>query len=175
VRDDIERTREQMSETVDAIAERTAPRRIVRRQRRRMSEGVRHLRDTVMGTAEDAYDTAQTRVHDAVDEVRHAPEALKSQTQGSPLAAGLIAFGAGALVAAVIPSTRTERQAAQRLQSEAQPAVEQLKQAGHEIADEVKGSAQQAVEEVKSTARDSAQQVTDEAKTAAQQVRQQQA
>ena len=181
VRHDIERTRDQMSGTIDAIADRTSPRRVVGRQRRRVSERVHHLRVSVMGSAEDAYDTTQQRARDLADnaeerlhamaeDVRDAPDALKRQTQGSPLAAGLIAFGAGALAAAVFPSTRVERQAASRLESRAEPAVAQLKEAGHEVAQEMKESAREAVESVKSKAGESARELSEDVKSATEQV-----
>jgi hypothetical protein len=184
VRDDIEQTRERMSDTIDAIADRTSPARIADRQRRRLRDGMHRLRETVMGSAEGAYssaasgvqglaESAQHGVSTAADQLGHAPEMVKRQTQGSPLAAGLIAFGAGALAAAVIPSTRRERQAAARLQQEAEPAIEQLKHVGGQMADDVKGAARQAVEEVKSTAQESAHTVAEEAKGAADQVREQ--
>jgi hypothetical protein len=184
VRQDIERTRDELTGTIEAIADRTSPRRIAVRQRRRMSARVHRMRDTVMGSAEGAYGTvhdgarsvteaAQHGAGVAVDQIREAPAVVKRETQGSPLAAGLIAFGAGALAAALIPSSRTERQAAARLQAEAQPAVDELKHAGEEIAGELKQSAREAVDQVKATASDSAHEVATEAKTAAHEVKEQ--
>jgi hypothetical protein len=174
VRHDIEATREQMSGTIDAIADRTSPRRIVSRRGRRMSERMHSIRESVMGSPEDASGQSAARgaarsvqqgAGAVVDEVRHAPEQLRRQTQGNPLAAGLIAFGGGMLAAAVIPSSRTERQVASRLQEEAQPAIDQLKQAGQQVADEVKTSAQHAAQDVKESASESAQRVVDEARS----------
>jgi gas vesicle protein len=181
-----------MSGTIDAIAERTSPSRIVGRQRRRMSDRVHHVREVVMGTADEAYGTTQDRargmvdavqeragsiadtagagMHKAADEIRQIPEAARYRTQGSPLAAGLIAFGAGALAAAVVPSSRTERQAASRIQAGAEPMVQELMEVGQQVVESVKGNAQQAVHEVKDSATDAARQVADETKGAAKQV-----
>jgi hypothetical protein len=173
-----------MSGTIDAIADRASPARMVRRQRRRIGDRVRHLREVVMGSAEEAYDSATDKaqglasgaregMQSAAEGVRQAPDALKRQTQGSPIAVGLIAFGAGALAAAVIPSSRVERQTASRLREEAEPAVQQLKQAGQEVAAEVKESATDAVEQLQSSAGESGQQLADRARTAAEDVKQQ--
>ena len=60
VRRDIERTRDDMSDTIDAIADRTSPRRIVGRRRERMAEGWRSVRHRVMGKAEGARETASS-------------------------------------------------------------------------------------------------------------------
>ena len=57
----------------------------------------------------------------------------------------------GMLLAALIPSTRPERQAASTMREEAQPAVEELKQAGQEMAEGLKESAQSAASDLKDT------------------------
>lgn len=179
VRHDIERTRAEMSETIDAIADRTSPSRIVDRQRRRASDRVRSMRNTVMGTAGSGRDAVTYRTGsmestatDVVDTAREAPDMVMERAQGNPLAAGLIAFGGGLLVASILPSSRPERQATAALREQAEPAIEQMKQAGQELAEGVKSSAQEAGDQVKETAAESVRQVADEAKSSAQQVKQ---
>src|SRR5688572_25315426 len=101
VRTEIEGTRQDMSETIDAIADRTSPGRIIQRRRQRMGDGWRSVRERVMGRAEDTHGSASGTAHDlagsaretgasAVEGARQAPEKVLEQTQGNPIAAGLI-------------------------------------------------------------------------------------
>jgi len=88
------------------------------------------------------------------------------KAQGSPIAAGLIAFGAGLLVSSLLPASRVEQQAAEKVKDTAQPMVENLTETAKEVAGNLKDPAQQAIEEVKSTATDAAATVKDEATSA---------
>ena len=97
--------------------------------------------------------------------MKGAPDTVREQTQGSPLAAGAIAFGVGFLVAAAFPASQPEQQAAQGLMDKAEPLKEELTNVGKDVAEHVKGVAQEAVEEVKSTAADSKQAVADTVKS----------
>lgn len=174
VRRDIEQTRAEMTETLDAIAEKTSPARIVRRQRRRVGNWMQSLRENVMGIGDagaGALGSVQQGAANVGGGVRDTPQQLRQQAQGHPLVAGLVAFGSGVLVAAVIPSTRTERQVVGRVREEAEPVVQELKEAGQQVADRVKESAQQAAGEVRDAAQHSAQAVSEEAKTSAQEVK----
>ena len=174
VRRDIEHTRAEMSETLDAIAEKTSPARIVRRQRRRFGNWVQSVRENVMGIGDagaGALGSVQQGAAGVASGVREAPQQLRQQAHGHPLVAGLVAFGSGVLVAAVIPSTRTERQVTGRVREEAQPVMDELKEAGQQVADHVKESAQHAASEVRDTAQQSAHAVGEEAKTSAQEVK----
>ena len=75
---------------------------------------------------------------------------------GALLAAGLVAFGAGLLVAALVPASDAESRASQKLVDTAkehgQPVVDQAKAAGQELAEGLKGPATDAVQEVKGAA-----------------------
>ena len=51
----------------------------------------------------DARDSVAGGTSTAVDTVKDAPDVVRHQTQGSPVAAGAIAFGVGFLVAAILP------------------------------------------------------------------------
>ena len=50
---------------------------------------------------------------------------MKAKAEGNPLAAGLIAFGAGLLISGLIPSSQKEQQAVSTLQEKAEPLKEQ--------------------------------------------------
>ena len=100
------------------------------------------------------------------DAVSDAPGAVARKAQGSPIAAGLIAFGAGLLVSSLLPASRVEQQAAEKIKDTAQPMVDDLTDTAKEIAGNLKEPAQQAMEEVKSTATDAAATVKDDATSA---------
>jgi gas vesicle protein len=171
---DIERTRDDLGGTLDAIGDRVSPGRIVERKKNRLTHGVRSLKDRVMGTAGDASHAVSDRVHamgdtagTAAGQVKDMPETVRHQTQGAPLIAGGLAFGVGFLVAAAFPATRTERQAGSTVLDQVEPLKAELTSSGKELAEHLKTPAMQAASEVKEAAKDAAQSVTGTAKTAA--------
>ena len=130
---------------------------------------------SVQSAASSAADTVQGAASTAVDTVQQTPDMIVRQTQGNPLAAGLIAFGVGWLVSSILPATEKEKQLAQQAETAVKENKDALlapaKQAAQEIGDELKPAAQQAAQEVKSTAQDAAQTVKDEGQSAAQDVK----
>jgi len=112
-----------------------------------LQEGTDHTAEAVRHTA--------GQVGDAV---RQAPDQAIRQTQGSPLAAGLIAFGVGVLASSLLPTSKVEEQAASDLMDHADEALEPVKQAALESAQHLREDAmevaQHATEEVKDTAAD---------------------
>jgi ElaB/YqjD/DUF883 family membrane-anchored ribosome-binding protein len=164
LRREIEDTRYGLSDTLDAIGDRVSPGRVIERRKNRAIQGIQSVRDRVMGSVTGARDsvadTTGSAVGSAVDTVKGTPDAVRQQTQGSPVAAGAIAFGVGFLVAAVFPPSQPEQQAAQALIDKAEPLKEELTSIGSNVAEQVKGAAQEALEEVKTTAADSKQAVT---------------
>ena len=136
LRRDIEHTPQNLGSTVDAIGDRVSPGRIVERRANRVRGSIRSLKETVMGTASDATSAegermggaasgvagaasgVAQRAGTAVETLASAPQAAaQTATRQAPLAAGLVAFGAGAMVAAPFKPARTEGQAAQALVS----------------------------------------------------------
>src|SRR5215213_1859008 len=127
LRRDIEYTRASLSRDVDALAEKTSPKRVAQRRWTSVKEKVmgtpRHARDSfgdkassATSTVQDKASSAASTVQDkassaastvqekassaastAADTVREAPHTVAEQTRGNPLAAGIIAFGAGLL------------------------------------------------------------------------------
>jgi len=122
----------------------------------------------VMGTTHDMAHSVREGVsgtaHSAVDAARDMPQMAKSQAQGSPMAAGAVAFGLGFLAAAVIPPSQKERQAASGLTDKIEPLKEQLSSATHEIVDHLREPAMEAAGAVKETAAQGAQSVAGTAK-----------
>jgi Protein of unknown function (DUF3618) len=134
--------------------------------------------DTISGSAQSAAstvsDTASQAASTVQGAVQEAPHAVVRQTRGNPLAAGLIAFGAGWLVSSLIPASQREQelaeQAKQRASELGQPIADAAKDAAAEMKDHLQEPAQQAVESVRATATDAGRTVTEEGRSAAQDV-----
>jgi len=196
IRRQIEDTRRELSYDVDALNEKVNPARVVDRRVSAAKGRITNLKEKVMGSAHDtassthgvashaagsvqgaassAVGTVQDAASSAVDAVQQAPDAVVRQTQGNPLAAGLIAFGVGWLVSSLMPASEKEKQLAQQAESAVREhkdaLLEPAKQAAQEIGDQLKPAAQDAVESVKATAQDAAATVKDEGQTAVQDV-----
>lgn len=171
IRADIERTRAELSYNVDSLADTANPKHIANRQVDKVKGAARGVRDKVMGSPDDPYDTgavgdARSAVSDRAsavgDAVTDAPGELETKTRGNPLAAGLIAFGAGLLVSSLIPSSQKEQQAVSKLQQNLEPLKEKVTDAAKEIAGNLQDPAQRAAEQVKATATDAVANVKDE-------------
>ena len=173
IRRDIERTRSELSDNVNALGDKVNPGSIAKRQVSRVRGAATSVKDAVLGSASDAADTGQQVATTMGDAVSGAPGAVTRKAQGSPIAAGLIAFGAGLLLSSLLPASQAEQQAAERVKDTAQPLVDELTDTAKEVAGNLKEPAQQALEEVKSTATDAAATVQDEAGSAAENVKSQ--
>jgi hypothetical protein len=193
IRSESDLTQRELSADVDALTEKLSPQRMVERRVRRSRTAVTNVKDRIMGSTSDAYQTAGSAASgvggsvgarasaardtvvgtasSAVDTVRSAPDTARRSTQGNPLAAGLIAFGAGWLLSALLPASEPEQRVASQVKDfaaeQGRPVAEQLGQAGQQAAQELKESAQQRAETVKETATDAASTVTGEAQSAA--------
>jgi len=167
IRREIERTRTELSDNVNALGDKVNPGSIAKRQVGRVRGAATSVKDAVMGSAADAADTGQQVATTMGDAVTGAPNAVARKAQGSPIAAGLIAFGAGLLVSSLLPASKVEQQAAEKVKDTAQPLVDDLTDTAKEVAGNLKEPAQQALEEVKSTATDAAATVKDDAASAA--------
>ena len=126
---------------------------------------------SVQDAAASAAGTVQDAASTAADAVQQAPQAIRRQTRGNPLAAGLIAFGAGWLVSSLLPASRREQELADQAKQVAQEKVQPvLQQVAGEVGDNLREPAQQAVDSVKATAQDAKETVADEGRSAAQDV-----
>lgn len=186
IRADIERTRADLSDNVDALTEKVSPSRIAERQTEKVKGAFSDAKEKVFGVAEDAKDrvmgakdSATASVHSATEGVRGsagsmadtasaAPRRVRSQTQGNPWAAGLVAFGVGLLAAGLIPSSRREREmVGQVKESDALSQVkDEVKGAGQEMAEHLREPAKQAADDLKATATSGAAEVKDTAAAA---------
>lgn len=173
IRADIEATRARLGTNVDAVADKVTPSHIVQRQTDKVKDAVFGVKEKVMGAADhtagnvhSAGGSAASHLNDAGSAVADAPHLAKAKTQGNPLAAGLIAFGAGLLVSSLIPASTKEREAADALKTAAEPLTTELTEAAKHVAEGLREPAQDAMENVKATATDAAQNVKGEGQTA---------
>lgn len=171
LRRDIERTREDLGDHLDALGDRVSPGRIIERRRNRLRDGLTSARERIIGRDEGPASASGGGVGDRVsgvgDTVKQAPELARQQAQGNPLLAGLVAFGAGFAAAAVFPGTATEGQVADRLKERAQPLKDEVSKVGQDVAATMRQTGEQAAEQLKSTAAEGVDQVKETAKSTA--------
>ena len=195
LRRNADQDRARMGDTLEAIGDRLSPERMVERRKAAVGQGFRRMREAVMGSpdyveptvqrareqasgmASSAADSASNvassaaeAARTAADKVQHAPEMIREQTAGNPLAAGLVAFGAGLLLATAFPGTRTEQQLMESARPQIDQAKEELRDAGRELAGDVREHARTAAQEVTSSGKEAASNVADQARQSAQQV-----
>jgi hypothetical protein len=108
----------------------------------------------------------------ATSSVQHAPDAMRRQTRGNPMAAGAIALGAGWLIGSLLPESRTERRAIQRVEPQLAGAATEARDEAKGLADDLREPAKDAAERVKDRGRDAADDVKGQANQSAQHVRQ---
>jgi hypothetical protein len=190
IRREIERTRAELAGDVDRLADRTSPKRVVRRNVDRLGSRFSNVKESLMGaprsagsSVQDAAGSAAGSVKDAAgsaagsvkdaagtaaDAVRDTPHKVARQTRGNPLAVGLIAFGAGLVAASLIPPTEAEKAAGQKLADNSEGLVEKAKESLQEVKQDVTDSARDSAQQVKETARDAAQTTAQSTKETAQ-------
>ncbi|MEO6086335.1 MAG: DUF3618 domain-containing protein [Umezawaea sp.] len=196
IRHEIDQTRAELVADANRIVDHTSPRRIVQRRTRGVRRGLTTIRERVMGTvpqaASHATTTVQDRAHDtahAVQEqartaantvadtaeqsahaIQRAPQQVKQQAQGNPLAAGVVAFGAGLLAASLLPKTEAEQDAVQqigdRVSDYVEPVKEALADSGQRLKEQIGDTVKEAADEVKQTAGGAAQTTAEHAKEA---------
>ncbi len=173
IRAQIEATRAGLSQDVNELGEKISPAQIAKRQREKVVGGVMGVKDHIMGSAGTAKDSTGGAMSGVGDAVSGAPGKVAQQTKGSPMAAGLIAFGVGMLLSAIAPASQPEAKAAAALKEQAQPLIEQVTGSAKEVAGNLQEPAQQALESVKSTATDAVDTVKEEGNSAVSDVKDQ--
>jgi len=188
LRQDIEQTRGSLTRDVDLLAEKTSPTKVAQRRWGAMKEKVmgttEHARhaasdtgSSAVGTVQDKAshlsDVAGEKAHGAADAVRSAPQAVTSQAQGNPLAAGIIAFGVGLLAATLIPVSDAERRAGQQLKDNSGELTDKVKDVAAGMKDDLSGTVQEAAGQVKQTAQEAVQETRQQAQSSAQTATQQ--
>lgn len=177
IRANIEKTRNEFGEDVDALADKVSPSKIVHRQTNKMKTALHSVRERVMGAADDVEDTVKDMSGSVTSGIGDVTHRAAAKAEGNPLAVGLMAFGAGLLLASLIPASEKEKQIAEDIKEEAQPLMdeaaevaknmgEELKEPAEEAVETVKASVGKAASHIKSDATDATETVTDSARDA---------
>ena len=181
IRRDIESTRTELSRTVDALTEKVSPGRVVGRRVDRAKDGFTSMKERVMGSSAhdngpvgSVGDQASSIASSVRETAGQTPTVAREKAQGNPLAAGLIAFGAGWLASSMLPATQKEQEAAGAAKDMAgehsDTLTTPLKEAAGGAKDNLAGPVQDAVQAVKDRATDAAGAVRAEASSAADEV-----
>jgi gas vesicle protein len=186
---EIEATRADLSRNIDELGDKVSPQRAMQRRTEAARGRLGSLRDRIMGSASSAGGSVASStssmggsVGSAASSVgeraQGAAGSVQARTEGNPLAAGLMAFGAGMVLSALFPASEKETGAAQRAVETAkehgQPVVDEAKSVSQDVgqhlaqeakqsADQVQESARESVEEVKNEGQDSAENLKSEA------------
>ncbi|MER6118085.1 DUF3618 domain-containing protein [Streptomyces sp. NPDC001743] len=196
---EVDDTRARLAHNVDRLADKAAPRKVARRKADHAQHRLTALKERVMGSADhmtgapppqkaqDLARSARSTASEAGDSVRRtadqvgqsvqeAPEEVTRRTQGNPLAAGIIAFGAGMLAAALLPVSEAEERAGSQLREHSDellgPARQTAQEAAQDLREGMRRPATEALESVKSTAREAAEATRQQAQEAATGLRQ---
>ena len=109
------------------------------------------------------------------DSASSTVDTLAERAQGNPLAAGLVAFGAGMVISALLPAsekeTRLAHQAVEAAKEHGQPVLEEAKSVGQQVGADLKDSAVESAQQVKDTAQESVATVKAEGQSSAQTVK----
>jgi ElaB/YqjD/DUF883 family membrane-anchored ribosome-binding protein len=171
IRAEIERTRGNLSADVNALTDSVSPGNVARRQADKARGAAVGVKDKVMGTAGSATSRTSSAASSVSDSITEAPDSVSAHTRGNPLAAGLIAFGAGLLLGSLMPASQKETELAGAVKDNASTLAQPITEAAKSVAGELKAPAQEAVEAVKSTATEAAATVKEEGTSTVQDVK----
>jgi len=160
---ELERHRVEVGADLEAIGDRVSPGRMVERRRAQLSERVSGFKDRVMGSATEARSTVHEDARAVAGAVADAPSAARRQVQGNPIAAGVIAFAAGVLVASALPESEPEQQLAEQMQPGLAQAAQESRTVAGEMAEHLEPAAKEATKEVAHHAQEAAEQVKEHA------------
>jgi gas vesicle protein len=175
----IEDTRQRMADDLEALQDRVSPSAIVERRKQAARTKLSSMKDRLMGTAQSIRDSASSATSSVSATTSGSGESFASTAQeqfdGAPLAAGLVAFGAGIVLASLLPASHAEAEAAHQVvetaKKEGQPLLDEAQSAGAEVVQNVKQSAADAAQQVKQSAQESVQKVKDEGRSSTEKVR----
>lgn len=160
IQEEIERTRQDLKENVDALQEKVSPSGMANRSAERMKDSVTQVKDKIMGSADSGVSSAKESVASARDTVSEVPTRARRTTQGNPLAVGLGAFAVGWLIGSLLPASQKEQDVVQKavdsdvvkpLQETAQNVVASAQESGRQALQEVAQEAKSGAEQVKET------------------------
>ena len=154
IREEIEQTRVEMGDTVEAIGYKTD---VKSRAKESVQDKVSGVRERITGVKDSTPSTG---------DVKHGAQKAVGVAQANPLGLGVAALAGGFLIGMLLPSTKVENE-------KLGPMSTQLKEQAKETASEAVDHGKQVAQEVASTAVDTAkeqgQQHAEELKSSAQQ------
>jgi ElaB/YqjD/DUF883 family membrane-anchored ribosome-binding protein len=157
IRAEIEATRADMSETVDAIGYKADV-------KSRAKENLQDKKESIVGLKDKVVGGASERTPDS-DEVKQQARKAASVAQENPLGLAIGSLAVGFLAGMLIPSTRVEDE---KLGEVSDHVLEKAKQTGQEALEHGKQVAQETVETAKETAKQSGQEHAQQVKDSAQ-------
>ena len=164
IRREIEQTRADMGETVDALGYKTDV-------KARAKDSIQDKKESVMGVASSAKErlvgagqTVGDKTPDS-DQVKHQAKRAKSVAQENPLGLAVGAIAVGFLAGMLIPSTRVEDE---KMGAISDDVIDRAKETGQEALERGKQVAQEAAQSAQETVKDSGQQHAEELKGSAQ-------
>ena len=181
---DAAKTRDSLGKDVNRLTDQVSPSSFLQRRKAKLQESAGSMKDRLMGSSDTPGQAAKDKAHaakdkagSAVSSVKDATDSLGSkvgeavssdsvrqQTQGNPIAAGLIAFGVGWLLSSLVPASQAEQAAASKVE---QTAGDPLKQSAQDVASNLQQPLQESAQAVKSVATDAAAKTADHAREAA--------
>ena len=172
IRQDIAGTRSDLSQNVDALTDKVSPSNIAERQKEKVRGAVTDAKDRIFGATSDTAGSVRDQAGHVAGMAADVPSRARDKAEGNPLAAGLVAFGVGLLLAGLIPSSRKERDLVEQARSSdaVSQATEEVRSVARDSAEKLREPAQQAVQDVKDTATEGVQRVREEGTGAAQDV-----
>lgn len=169
LRRDIERTRYELASDVDRLHEKVSPSAIARRRTESLRNAFTSAKDKIMGGASATSSGIGSIADSTSSGLSDATSTAARKAEGNPLAAGLVAFGAGWLISSLVPATEKEQQAAEAVKEKASEHGDTLTapvmEAGQQLKESLAPAAQSAAESVKSTAAEAAENVKDTVKS----------
>jgi gas vesicle protein len=174
LKSEIDATREDLTNNVNALADKVSPARITRRRLQAVKETATGVKDKVVGGASSASSGVTGTASSVASTASDAPGQLAQTARGNPLPAALLALGAGAVVANLLPSTTGERRIAETMNDNGVDLLDTLKQAATQSGQQLKGQltpqAQQALSAVKDRAGQAVEETKQQAESASQDV-----
>jgi ElaB/YqjD/DUF883 family membrane-anchored ribosome-binding protein len=153
IRLEIEQTREEMGETVDALSYKADVKSRAKDNLREKKEAVVGVKDRIVGATPDG------------DEVKHQARRAKSIAEENPLGLAIGAIAVGFLAGMLVPSTRVEDE---RIGELADDVKEHAKQTGQEALERGKEVMGDAAQTAKESAQSQGEELRDSAKEHAQ-------
>ena len=153
IRREIEQTREQMGDTVDALSYKADVKSRAKDNLREKKEAVVGVKDRIVGATPDG------------DEVKQQARRAKSVAEENPLGLAIGAVAIGFLAGMLVPATRVEDE---RIGELADDVKERAKQTGQEALEHGKQIAQDAAQTAKESAQSHGEELRDTAKEHAQ-------